>query len=293
MLSAAVEVVEEVGYARMTVAQVIGRARVSRRTFYDFFADREECFLAVFEEALSRVRLRASEAYEEERSWRDGIRSGLATLLSFIDEEPALARLSMIETLGAGERVLKRRSQLLAEVADVIDRGRLASSATRNPPEITAEAVVGAVCTVLQTHVLEGRKDSATALLGPLMSVIVLPYLGAGPAGRELNRPPVPRARRARPQARGTDPRLDGLDLRLTYRTVRVLMALAEHPGASNREVAEGSGIVDQGQISKLLGRIAGLGLIENVGAGQRNGAANAWHLTARGAEIERAARSR
>jgi AcrR family transcriptional regulator len=110
MLSAAVEVVEEVGYARMTVSQVIGRARVSRKTFYDVFADREDCFLAVFEEALSRVRLRAREAYERETGWREGIRSALGTLLSFMDEEPALSRLCFIETLGAGERVVERRS---------------------------------------------------------------------------------------------------------------------------------------------------------------------------------------
>jgi len=292
MLAAAVEAVEEVGYARMTVAQVISRARVSRKTFYDVFTDREDCFLAVFEQALSRARLRASEAYEREAGWREGTRSALATLLLLIDEEPALARLCIIEALGAGARVLERRSQLLAEVADIVDRGRLAASATRNPPKITAEAVVGAIVTVLHTHVLEGRKESATELLGPLMSVIVLPYLGAGSAGRELNRPPVPRARRTRRAARDKDP-LEDVTVRLTYRTVQALTVLAKHPGASNREVAEGAGIIDQGQISKLLGRLARLGLIENVGEGQRNGAANAWHLTARGAEIERAARPR
>ncbi len=292
VLSAAVELVAEVGYARMTVAQVTGRARVSRKTFYDLFADREDCFLAAFEHALSRAGLRASEAYEREASWREGIRSALVTVLSFIDEEPALARFCIIEALGAGERVLQRHSRLLAEAGDVVDRGRLAAGATRNRAEITPEAVVGAIFMVLHTHVLQGRKGAATELLGPLMSVIVLPYLGAGPAGRELNRPPVPRRRRTRGPARGKDP-LEGLNVRLTYRTVRALTVLAEHPGASNREVAEGSGIVDQGQISKLLGRIAGLGLIENLGEGQRNGAANAWHLTARGAEIERAARPR
>ncbi len=276
----------------MTVAHVIARARLSRKTFYDFFADREDCFLAVFEHALSQARLRASEAYEREAGWREGIRSALGTLLSFMDEEPALARLCIVDALGAGERVLERRSQLLAEVADVVDRGRLAASASRNPPEITAEAVTGAIFTVLHTHVLEGRTRSATDLLGPLMSVIVLPYLGAGPAGRELNRPPIPRARRARAPAKGKDT-LEDVNVRLTYRTVRVLMALAEHPGASNREVAEGAGIVDQGQICKLLGRLARLGLIENRGEGQQKGAANAWRLTARGAEIERAARPR
>ena len=292
MLSAAVEVVEDVGYARMTVSQVIGRARVSRKTFYDFFADGEDCFLAVFEEALSRVRIRAREAYARESGWREGIRSALGMLLLFMDEEPALSRLCFIETLGAGERVLERRSRLLDEAASVVDAGRLATSASRNPPEITAEAVVGGIFAVLHTHVLEGRKELATDLLGPLMSVIVLPYLGAGSAGRELNRPPAPRARRTRRPARSKDA-LEGLNIRLTYRTVRALMALAEHPGASNREVAEGSGIVDQGQISKLLTRLARLDLIENRGEGQPNGAANAWHLTAYGAKIERAARPR
>src|SRR5208337_3642074 len=56
MLAAAVDAVQDVGYARMTVAHVIGRARVSRKTFYDVFADREDCFLAAFEDAVARAR---------------------------------------------------------------------------------------------------------------------------------------------------------------------------------------------------------------------------------------------
>src|SRR6202795_1392111 len=66
MLAAALEAVEEVGYARMTVAQVIGRAKVSRKTFYDVFADREDCFLAALEQSVSQVGLAAREAYERE-----------------------------------------------------------------------------------------------------------------------------------------------------------------------------------------------------------------------------------
>jgi len=88
----------------------------------------------------------------------------------------------------------------------------------------------------------------------------------------------------------GKDP-LDGLNMRLTHRTVRVLMVIAENPGASNREIAEGSGIADQGQISKLLTRLARLKLVENTGDGQEKGASNAWRLTARGAQVERATR--
>ncbi len=294
MLAAAVEAVEDVGYARMTVAQVISRARVSRKTFYDVFTDREDCFLAAFEQALSQARVIAQEAYQAESSWRDGIRAALARLLLFMDEEPGLAKLCVVEALGAGERVLDRRAKVLDELADVIDRGRKVTNGTREPPDVTAEGVVGAIFAVLHTRVLEHGQEPLTDLLGSLMSMIVLPYLGARAAGRELSRPPLelPNEGRSRALARHKDP-LEGLNMRLTYRTVRVLMVIAEHPGASNREIAEGSGIVDQGQISKLLNRLARLNLVENLGEGQEKGAANAWHLTARGAQVERATRPR
>jgi AcrR family transcriptional regulator len=294
MLAAAVEAVEEVGYARMTVAQVIGRARVSRKTFYDVFTDREDCFLAAFEQALSQATLIAQEAYVREASWREGIRAALARLLMFMDEEPGLAKLCIVEALGAGERVLDRRAKMLDEIAAVIDRGRGVSNAIREPPDVTAEGVVGAIFAVLHTRVLEQGEERLTDLLGALMSMIVLPYLGARAAGRELSKPPIEVTREDRPRilARHKDP-LEGLNMRLTYRTVRVLMVIAEHPGASNREIAEGSGIVDQGQISKLMNRLARLKLVENLGEGQERGAANAWHLTARGAQVERATRPR
>jgi AcrR family transcriptional regulator len=294
MLAAAVEAVEDVGYARMTVAQVISRARVSRKTFYDVFTDREDCFLAAFEQALGQARLIAQEAYESESNWRDGIRAALARLLMFMDAEPGLAKLCIVEALGAGERVLDRRARVLDELAQVIDRGRAATNATREPPQVTAEGVVGAIFAVLHTRVLESGGEPLTDLLGSLMSMIVLPYLGARAAGRELSRPPleIPTDGRSRALTRHRDP-LEGLNMRLTYRTVRVLMVIAEHPGASNREIAEGSGIVDQGQISKLLNRLARLKLVENRGEGQEKGAANAWHLTARGAQVERATRPR
>jgi AcrR family transcriptional regulator/DNA-binding MarR family transcriptional regulator len=294
MLAAAVEAVEDVGYARMTVAQVISRARVSRKTFYDVFTDREDCFLAAFEQALGQASMIAQEAYESESNWRDGVRAALARLLMFMDAEPGLAKLCIVEALGAGERVLDRRARVLDELAKVIDRGRAATNATREPPQVTAEGVVGAIFAVLHTRVLESGGQPLTDLLGSLMSMIVLPYLGARAAGRELSRPPleIPTDGRSRALTRHRDP-LEGLNMRLTYRTVRVLMVIAEHPGASNREIAEGSGIVDQGQISKLLNRLARLKLVENRGEGQEKGAANAWHLTARGAQVERATRPR
>ncbi len=120
------------------------------------------------------------------------------------------------------------------------------------------------------------------------MGTIVHPYLGAATAEKELNKPAPQIQHPTRPRTK--DP-LDGLAMRLTYRTVRVLTAIAAHPRASNRGVAAAADISDQGQISKLLARLQSLGLIANLGEGQAKGGANAWALTQRGEEVERSIR--
>jgi DNA-binding MarR family transcriptional regulator len=118
------------------------------------------------------------------------------------------------------------------------------------------------------------------------MSMLVLPYLGAGAARRELARatPVVMPVRMVR--SRGlVDPFKDA-GMRLTYRTVRVLMAVAEQPGASNRTVGDIAEIRDQGQISKLLGRLHRAGMLTNTIPGTGQGAPNAWKLTPSGQNV-------
>ena len=82
-----------------------------------------------------------------------------------------------------------------------------------------------------------------------------------------------------------SDP-LDEVDMRLTYRTARVLACIAQQPGASNRAVAERAGVTDPGQISKLLRRLEGLGLVVNTGGGHQSGTPNVWELTLLGGKV-------
>jgi len=70
----------------------------------------------------------------------------------------------------------------------------------------------------------------------------------------------------------------------LTYRTLRVLAAIAEQPGASNRAIADAAGISDEGQISRLLRRLESRGWVQNTGEGHTKGMPNAWSLTPAGA---------
>jgi hypothetical protein len=215
----------------------------------------------------------------------------VSAALQFLDAEPATARLCVVESLAAGPRALDRRAEVLRALVRAVDEGRgdVPKRATQ-PPPLTAEGVVGAVLSVIHTRLLErgARAQPLTSLLGELMSVIVLPYLGQAAAQKELHKPAPPLLKNN--SAGKRDP-LDGLQMRITYRTVRVLMVIAANPAASNRQVAGGAGISDQGQVSKLLARLEHLGLIANTGVGPAKGAPNAWGLTPRGEQVEQAIR--
>jgi AcrR family transcriptional regulator len=296
ILGAMVEVSAERGSANVSVANVVERAGVSRRTFYELFEDREECFLAAFDDVMARASRYVLDAYDPDAKWVERVRTALIAALQFLDVERGAGQLLIVGSLGAGHQALERRRRGIAQIIALIDQGRSESKAGHELPPLTAEGIVGGVLSVLHARLLDSSPatpraretgdegDSLLRLAGPLMSMIVLPYLGPAAARRELARPvpPVP----SRAGASGPDP-LRELRMRLTYRTVRVLLAVAATPGGSNRQVADESGIADQGQISKLLARLHGLGLIENTGSPAMRGAPNAWVLTDRGWEVQ------
>jgi AcrR family transcriptional regulator len=293
LLAAAVRAVEELGYPDTSVADITSRARVSRRTFYELFSDREECLAAALEDVLGLIAAELAGVGLDGLAWRERVRGGLWAILSFFDREPALARVCVVQALRGGPRVLERREGVLARLAGVVDEGRLGSERAARCTSLTAEGVVGAAFSIVYSRLLRGERGSLTGLFGELTGMIVLPYLGPAAARREQERA-VPVAAASGVRAGGgvvesvADP-LGGVSMRLTYRTARVLEGIAEHPGASNREAGECAGISDPGQVSKLLARLERLGLLVNrTGGGRVMGEPNAWTLTAKGVVVAR-----
>ena len=314
------ELVRERGVGGVTVAHVVARSGVSRRTFYEIFADREACLLATFDHAVERAAAVVVPVYETVdgvAGWEGRVRAGLRALLTFLEDEPALGSLLIVDALAAERRVLERRRQIVDALIDTVHRGAGARTALdgggtraareagsrggargrggRSPggrggrqPRIVAEGLIGAVLAVVHARLLARDSGSLCALLNPLMATIVLPYLGSAAAERELQRPRP----RSRPRALTPADPLREIDMRLTYRTVRVLLAIAAHPAASGRQVADASGVADQGQMSKLLARLQHLGLIRNTANGRGKGEPNAWNLTPKGEDVERAIRA-
>lgn len=290
LLLAFVEVLAEDGLEDAGAGRVCKRARVSRRTFYELFDDREACFVAVLDAAVERVSPSVLAAYARDgrtqraQGWRERIRGALTALLVFFDEEPALARVCLIETLKGGPAVMERRRRALDALADAIDEARRESKDGVGPPPLTAQSTVGGAVSVIHARVLEGAAQPLLELLNPLMSMIVHPYLGPAAARRELDRPAAqPNSiRNGHAPMHAPDPFKD-LPIRLTFRTARVLATIAAQPDASNREIGDAAGVTDQGQMSKLLTRLEGFELIENHGQGHAKGEPNAWRLTERG----------
>jgi AcrR family transcriptional regulator len=284
LLDATVGLVVEVGVRGLTVRRVTARAGMSSKTFYDLFSDREECLLAAFDHAVGRIAEVVLPAYGAEDDWVAGMRAGLGALLGLLDGELVLGRFVSVEALACGPLVLERRAGLLEDLAGVID-ARAGSESEDVSLPLTAEGVLGAVCSVIHARLLESDPGPLVSLLGPLMATVVLPYRGHEAAALELQRSQAdPRLGPAdRSRVSGPAGRMSGVcPFRPTLRTFRVLSAIAERPGLNNREISDRAGVSDQGQISRLLWRLEDQGLIENTG-GHAQGTPKAWSLTALG----------
>ncbi len=280
------EVACERGAANVTTALVVARAGVSRRTFYEIFTDTKDCLLAALDDAIARFADHVIPEFEAGGSWRERIRASLIALLGFLDQEPIAGRVLIVESLGGGPEAIARRSLILNEILPVIDAGRMEKTNPQLTP-IAAEGVIGGVFAVIHKRMLEHASEPFVELTNPLMAMIVLPYLGRAAANRELDRPhPLP-SRSSGQNARANP--LEGIPMRLTYRTVRVLQFIANNPRSTNSQIGRAVEIADQGQISKLLARLQRLGLTQNTESMPGKGKRNAWTLTEMGVKLEQA----
>ena len=115
LIEAMAQVVAEKGYPATTVADVVERAEVSRRTFYEQFADKEACFLAAYDAGLAAVLGRVGEAVEVDPTagWRERARIGVEAFLALLASQPAFAQALQVEVLTAGPAALDRRAGML------------------------------------------------------------------------------------------------------------------------------------------------------------------------------------
>lgn len=283
MLNATRELTHESGYEGLSASALIAHARVSSKTFYEHFDSAEACFAATFDEAIAETSAIVMPVYQQPGPWLARVRDALHTLLDALDRDPPLATLLFLEAQKGGPEVQERRARVNEMLMMIVGGGRSASASA--PPALTDEVLVGGALAVIRARLSRPTHRPLLSLLNELMAVLAHAYLGADAAAEELEKTTVKQPAHKPETGDGSV-----LPVRLTHRTLAVLAAIAEEPGASNREVSDAAGIADQGQVSRLLGRLESAQLIRNDGEPDR-WAPNAWRLTTRGEQVRQTMR--
>jgi AcrR family transcriptional regulator len=186
LIAGLAEAVAENGYANTTIAHITRHAAVSRRTFYEHFSSKDECFIAAYDTVMEQLRERVDGAYREQDEWPQAVRAGIAAMLSFLASEPNLARLSMVESLVAGPVVVERYDAAIRSLVPYLEAGR-----EGRPPEVlarlsptTEEALVGGMVSLVSRRIIAGQGADLEQLLPDLAEFALTPYLGTSEAAK-------------------------------------------------------------------------------------------------------------
>jgi AcrR family transcriptional regulator len=187
LIAGLAEAIAENGYSGTTIAHITRHAAVSRRTFYEHFTSKDECFVVAYDTVMAELRERVAAAFEaEEENWPLAVRSGIAAMLRFLTAEPHLARLCMVEALVAGPVVVERYDAAIQSFVPYFRRGR-----EGRPPQVlerlsptTEEALVGGMMSLISRRIIAGRTTELEELLPDLVEFSLTPYLGGEEAAK-------------------------------------------------------------------------------------------------------------
>lgn len=184
----------------MSVEDIIAHAGVSRRTFYEHFKNREHAFLAAYDAGVAQLFQRVVGAVDAADTLPAKVREGLASFLLYLANEPAFARMCIVEVLAAGPEALARRDQAMKGFATLLsENARLLMPADGPPaPELLAETIVGGIYEAVYTRIRRDEYQALPELLPDLMYGMLVPYVGpkeaSGERGRIRGRTPAGQA---------------------------------------------------------------------------------------------------
>ena len=176
LLGAMAAAVAEKGYANVAVADVIERAGVSRKTFYEHFANKEDCFLAAYDAGVDILVAAIDEAVAAPApDWIAAATAGTRAYLETLAANPSLARTFLVEVLAAGPAALERRSavhaRFAAQTASIIATAREDIPELPELPAYAFLACVGAINELVTEELRRRGPEALPALLGPALDV--------------------------------------------------------------------------------------------------------------------------
>jgi AcrR family transcriptional regulator len=174
IMDAVAELTAERGYEATKIADIVRRAGVARKTLYDNFDGKEEVFLATFDAAATEFVERVEAACgAAEGSWPERVEAALSASLGFVAEQPALAKMCMVEALSATPEAGKRHDAVMQKVVDIV---RSASPDDSELPDTIEETLIGGVSWIVYQLVRRGETERSLDLLPELSEFVLAPY---------------------------------------------------------------------------------------------------------------------
>ncbi len=183
LVSSMIETVAELGYGKATIARVIKAAKISRRTFYESFANKEDCYRAAYEATFEYLREQALAATSAE-DWPGSVRAGLEALLESLAAHPQLASFFLVSPASVGDEVAARHHLAMRELVETLVSKAPKGSAQAAASETRIEALAGGLSRLTAMKVNAGKGDELPALLPDLVELYLRPYVGSEEAVR-------------------------------------------------------------------------------------------------------------
>ena len=184
MLLATAELVAERGYQKTTIELIAKTARVALSTFYEQFSSKEDCFLAAFDETVAGAAEVFDELLDREQPWAEQISAAIEIMLEMVVNEPARARLCIVEAQAAGGEALARYQAMLEGLAPKLREGRVHNPRSSRLPDGLEVAIVGGLAWLVHQRLVAGRDEEIKALLPEMLQVTLTPYVGEVEASR-------------------------------------------------------------------------------------------------------------
>jgi AcrR family transcriptional regulator len=176
LLRAMLESVGERGYQATTVSQVAAAARVSPNTFYEFFADKLDCFIALCDEE-ARGLLDAALVGASAPTWREAVRRGVAEYLRWWQDRPAFSRAYLLELPAAGRPAFEQRIRASRPFAEMFRglavRARAEEPELPAPPKLGPDLLIVGVIEIVAREVGAGRADRLQEMSADLEALII------------------------------------------------------------------------------------------------------------------------
>jgi AcrR family transcriptional regulator len=175
LLNGVVEAVAEHGYNATTIGKITEASKISRRTFYEYFPSKEECFLAAYAMVDDHVRGSMLAAADPVEPWPEQVHVKLAALLEVLSRDAAVARFYLVEPLAAGGEIAARYRDAMQLLAETI---RPQSPLSEMDVEVRDQVLMGGIATLISRRLNASGAAQLGELLPDLVELALAPYLG-------------------------------------------------------------------------------------------------------------------